>query len=68
MTIGAEEMGELLVETFHLTVGLRVVAWCEADIDVEITTEGKPDTVGELWSPIGDCIFRQTIKSEYVVV
>ncbi len=39
----------------------------EADIDIELLTEGRPDSGGELRSSIGDYILGEAIESEYVV-
>ncbi len=42
LTVCSEKPYDLLIQAFCLTVGLGMVAGCEADIDVEMFKEGGP--------------------------
>lgn len=64
LTVGSEETGDLLVESFDLTVGLRMVAGGKAHVDLEHLEESRPNSGRELRTPVRHNVFGQTIKTE----
>ncbi len=67
VTVGAEESGEFLIQTFYLAVGFGVIAGGETDIDVQLLTESPPYSGRKLRTPVRDDVFRETIKPEYIL-
>lgn len=67
LTVGPEEAGNLLVETFDLSVGLRMGAGGETHVDLEHLKEGSPDTGRELRTSVRDDVFGQALKLEYQI-
>jgi hypothetical protein len=61
--IGTEVLFHHCIESFGLSIGLRVKGGAEANVNFQADAEVAPEAGNELWSSIGDDSFREAVEA-----